>query len=215
MITIKKPTLSHPPFVLGEDRNAPPTSKREKWFRSHFSLAGSATITAEFAVPPDTKKLFFRYEPTAKKRSLKIPRLHSSSLHPPFVLSEAWGCTPSQLPYPPFVLSEGRGLYIRPTEAGCTILCRSRRTRVTTMPQCGTKQIRFHSSATPKLSRICATAVPLHGYATVLAWDYNGNATGFARECTGYGQFSATGIPSLGSGLLQLACDFAGPAGRE
>ena len=98
MITIKKPNLAQSPFLLREERAAPPTGKREKWFRSHFALAGSATITAEFAVPPDTKNIFFRYEPTAKKRSLKIPRLHSSSLHPPFVLSE------------------GRGLYIRPAE---------------------------------------------------------------------------------------------------
>ena len=215
MITITKPTLSHSPFVLREDRNAPPNGKPEKRFRSHFSLADSATTLAELAVPPDTKNIFFRYEQTAKKRSLKTPRLHLSSPYPPFVLSEGSGCTPSQLPFPPFVLSEGRGLYIRPAEAGCTTPCRSRRTRaVTTMQQCGTNQIRLYSSATPKLSRICATAVPLHGYATVLARDYNGSATGVVRDCTGYRQFSATGIPSLASGLLQLACDLPGSAGR-
>ena len=178
MITIKRPTLPHSPFLLKEDRNTPPTGKPEKRFRSHFPLADSATTPAEFAVPSDTKTSFLRYESTAKKRSLKIPHMRLSLPYPPFVLSEGSGCTPSQLPYPPFVLSEGRG--------------------ITAMPQCGTKLIRFHSSATPKLSRINASVVPLHGYATVLARDYNGNATGFVRECAGNRQSSATGIPFSG-----------------
>ena len=113
MITIENPPLSRSPFVPGEDRKAPPTGKREKRFRSHFPLADSGTTMAELAVPPDTKNTFFRYEQTAKsakKRSLKLPRLHLSS------------------PYPPFVLSEGSGLQIRPKEVGFAIHFRSRRT---------------------------------------------------------------------------------------
>ncbi len=135
-------TLPYRPFV-------PPTSRREKGGCSHFSLADSATTTAEFAVAPDTKNIFFRYDRTAKSaknRSLKIPRLGLSS-----VVTMKITAMPA-LPYPLFVLSEGRGLYIQPQSAGSTTPCRSRRT--------GPLQPRRGTRATPCRSPIPAPNGP-------------------------------------------------------